>query len=67
MADPDFQITGTKRWGGGGGGKGGHLDPEIREGTGLRKPKIFVSQFGRAPPLDPQFYNSRSVRRIAAN
>ena len=39
MADPDFQITGAKRWGGGGGGggKGGHLDPEIREGTGLQK------------------------------
>ena len=35
MADPDLQITG--RGGGGRGGRGGHLDPEIREETGLQK------------------------------
>ena len=61
VADPDLQIRG------GGGGKGGHPDPEIR-GEGGWSPKKFFSALqasvwsknkgggGRAPwapPLDP--------------
>ena len=39
MADPDLQISGGGGgWEGGGEvGKGGYLDPDIREGTGLKK------------------------------
>ena len=65
--------------GGWGGGKGGYLDPDIREGTGLQKllfsvlgPTVWSknkggSQAPQADPLDMQFYNSRDVRRSAAH
>ena len=46
MADPDLQISGGG--GGWGGGKGGYLDPNIREGTGLQT-------FLFSVPLGPQF------------
>ena len=38
MTDPDLRITGVGQGGGEErGGRGGHLDPEIREGAGLEK------------------------------
>ena len=54
-ADPDLQI-----WGVGGGGRGGHLDPEIRRGPGLKTKffRPFGPHFGPqirgvTEPLDP--------------
>ena len=54
MADPDFQIMG--------GGGGGHPDPEIKGGPGLKK--IFSSLWGSfwsknkgdGPPELPEFW-----------
>ena len=62
----------------GGGGAGGHPDPdhEIRGGPGLPnfsfRPTVWSenkggSQAPQADPLDMQFYNSRDVRRSAAH
>ena len=51
VADPALQI------GGGGGGVGGHLDPKIRGGGGLRNfggASVWSkNKGGGGPPLDP--------------
>ena len=67
MADPDLQISG-------GDGEGG--SPDIRTEL-VSKNFCFrslgpqfglkISGKGGTPPLDPQFYHSRDVRRSAAH
>ena len=56
VADSDLQLRG----GGGAGARGGHPDPEIRGGSGLK----FFFRHPRAPPLDPPLLKSSFVHYV---